>query len=94
MSKRKIDVWLYDSHLTEDPNDSFGRVRSAGTITNKEIAELIKKEGTEYQLEAIIEILNRSDRICREALSEGYAINTDFVNARLGITGTFTKEKI
>ena len=91
-NKRTVDVWLYENHLTEDANDSFGRVRIAGTINNKGIAERIKKEGSEYQTEAIIEILNRSDRICKEAITEGYAIHTDFVHARLGINGSFADQ--
>ncbi|WP_066632376.1 DNA-binding domain-containing protein [Labilibacter marinus] len=91
-NKRKVDVWLYDNPLTADPNDSFGRVRSAGIVNNQGIAERIKKEGSEYQTEAIVEILNRADRICSEVISEGYAVHTDFVHARLGISGSFTNE--
>ena len=91
-NKRKVDVWLYDNPLTEDPNDSFGRVRVAGTINNQGIAERIKKEGSEYQIEAIEEILKRSNRICTEALGEGYAVHTDFVHARLGINGSFSDQ--
>ncbi|TLX76187.1 DUF4469 domain-containing protein [Labilibacter sediminis] len=89
-NKRKVDVLLYDNHLTSDANDKFGRVRIAGTINNKGIAERIKKEGSEYQIEAIVELLNRSDRICKEAIAEGYAIHNDFVHARLSISGSFT----
>ncbi|KXX71376.1 DNA-binding domain-containing protein [Flammeovirga sp. SJP92] len=88
----QVDVQLYDLTVTPDPNDYFGRVRSKGTLDNKAIASRIKKEGSEYQTETIIELLNRADRVKGEGLAQGYNINTGFINARLGISGVFYEE--
>lgn len=90
--KNTVDVQLYDLTVTPDPNDYFGRVRSKGTLDNAAIASRIKKEGSEYQTETIIELLNRADRIKGEGLAQGYNINTGFINARLGISGVFYEE--
>lgn len=87
--KNTVDVQLYDLTVTEDPNDFFGRVRSKGILDNNAIAARIKKEGTEYQLETMVELLNRADRIKSEGLANGYNINTGFINARLGVQGVF-----
>ncbi|WP_044211475.1 DNA-binding domain-containing protein [Flammeovirga sp. OC4] len=88
----KVDIQLYDLAVTPDPNDYFGRVRSKGTIDNEAIASRIKKEGSEYQAETIIELLNRADRIKSEGLAQGYNVNTGFVNARLSVSGVFYEE--
>ncbi|WP_282037760.1 DNA-binding domain-containing protein [Saccharicrinis aurantiacus] len=87
--KNKVDVQLYDLTVTENPTDFFGRVRSKGTLDNFAIASRIKKEGTEYQLESMVEVLNPADRIKSEGLASGYNINTGIINARLGVQGVF-----
>jgi hypothetical protein len=45
----KLNVWLHDKILTEDPNDYFGKIKLAGTVGNKEIAALMTKEGIELR---------------------------------------------
>ncbi|MBR8534215.1 DUF4469 domain-containing protein [Carboxylicivirga sediminis] len=87
--KIEVDVNLFDLRVTDDPTDSYGRVRSKGKLNNPGIAARIKKEGSEYQLESIVEVLNRADRIKAEGLAAGYSISTPFMHARLGITGVF-----
>nr|WP_319399458.1 DNA-binding domain-containing protein [uncultured Carboxylicivirga sp.] len=87
--KVQVDVNLYDLAVTDDPTDFFGRVRAKGKLDNRAIADRIKKEGSEYQVETLVEILNRADRIKAEALASGYNINTSFMNARLAISGVF-----
>ena len=85
----KLNVWLHDNHLTIDPTDFFGKVKSAGTITNKILAGLMTKEGTELKEETILDILTRADRIKAERLGAGYSINTPFCNAYPKVNGTF-----
>ncbi len=87
--RNEVDVNLFDLTVTDDPSDFYGRVRSKGRIDNNGIAARIKKEGSEYQAESIVEILNRADRIKAEGLASGYSINTPFMHASLGITGVF-----
>ena len=87
--KTRVDVTLYDLTVTAEEGDFYGKVRSKGKLNNQAIAARIKKEGTEYQLETLVEILNRADRIKAEGLASGYNINTLFVNASLGVNGVF-----
>jgi hypothetical protein len=85
----KLNVWLHDNILTEDPNDYFGKIKSAGTVGNNEIAALMTKEGIELKEETILDILTRADRIKAERLAAGYSINTSFCNAYPKISGIF-----
>jgi hypothetical protein len=87
--KIEVDVNLFDLTVTDDPTDFYGRVRSKGKLDNQAIAARIKKEGSEYQSESIVEILNRADRIKAEGLAGGYSINTPFMHASLSISGVF-----
>jgi len=54
----KVNVWLYDNLLTPDPNDFYGKVKPQGTLRNNDIADAMIKEGTEYQKETILNILD------------------------------------
>jgi len=85
----KVEINLLDLKVTPDPTDMYGLVRVKGRLDNNGIASRIKKEGSEYQQETIVELLNRADRIKIEALAGGYSINTPFVHASLGISGVF-----
>ncbi|MFA8435153.1 MAG: DNA-binding domain-containing protein [Marinifilaceae bacterium] len=85
----KVNVWLYDNLLTADPNDYFGKVKPLGTLNNEAIADEMMKEGTEYQKETLMDILNRSDRIKVAKLAEGYSINTGVYHGRIGVSGAF-----
>lgn len=90
MSEKKfVDIALYDLPVSKDANDFYGRVKSKGRLNNENIAARIKKEGSEYQMETLVEILNRADRIKAEGLSDGYSIHTLFVNASMGVSGVF-----
>ena len=85
----KVNVWLYDNLLTPDPNDFYGKVKPQGTLRNNDIADAMVKEGTEYQKETILNILDRSDRIKVSKLVEGYSINTGVCYSHIGINGAF-----
>ncbi|MDM8159287.1 DNA-binding domain-containing protein [Labilibaculum sp. K2S] len=85
----KVNVWLYDNLLTPDPNDFYGKVKPQGTLYNGDIADAMIKEGTEYQKETILNILDRSDRIKVAKLVEGYSINTGVYHSHIGINGAF-----
>lgn len=85
----KLNVWLYDNQLTPDQNDFYGKVKPQGSLRNDDIAEEIIKEGTEYQKETILDILNRSDRIKVEKLVEGYSINSGVCYSHIGVNGVF-----
>lgn len=85
----KVNVWLYDNLLTPDPNDFYGKVKTQGTLHNSDIAEEIISEGSEYQKETILNILDRSDRIKIAKLAEGYSINTGVYSSHIGINGVF-----
>jgi len=85
----KLNIWLYDNQLTSSPNDYFGKVKNNGILTNKELADLLVEEGTEYKKEAILEILSRTDRIKVSKLSEGFAVNNGVCYARVAVNGSF-----
>lgn len=87
--KIQVDVNLFDLTVTDNPSDYYGRVRSKGKLDNNAIADRIKKEGSEYQTETIVEILNRADRIKAEGVASGYSISTPFMHARLSVAGVF-----
>jgi len=85
----KLNIWLYDNQLTSDPNDYYGKVKTNGILTNKELAQLLIEEGTEYKEEAILEILSRTDRLKVSKLAEGFAVNNGVCYARVGVNGSF-----
>ena len=85
----KLNIWLYDNQLTSDPNDYYGKVKTNGILTNKELAQLLVEEGTEYKEEAILEILSRTDRLKVSKLAEGFAVNNGVCYARVAVNGSF-----
>ncbi len=85
----KLNIWLYDNQLTSSPNDYYGKVKTNGILTNKELAQLLVEEGTEYKEEAILEILSRTDRLKVSKLAEGFAVNNGVCYARVGVNGSF-----
>lgn len=87
--KNIVDAILYKLSVTEQEDDYYGKIRPKGKLNNLTIAKRIKKEGSEYQVESIVEVLNRADRIKAEGLAAGYNINTLFINASIGISGVF-----
>ncbi len=78
-----LNVWLLDNHLTEDPTDFFGKVKSTGTITNNDLANQMTKEGTKLKEETILDIHARADCIKAEQLTTSYSNNTPLCKAYL-----------
>ena len=85
-----IKAWLYNNLLTtDDANDRMARPVMNKPATNTDVAQYIKDEGSEFQLETLISIIEKSDKVKSEMLLSGRLINTPFVNAGLGIEGSF-----
>jgi hypothetical protein len=79
MAKKYIwKVWLRPNLLTKEvDNDYIAEVDTVGkTLHNADIALAIKDEGSELQVETILDILNRSDRVRRERLQQRYCVQT------------------
>ena len=57
-----------DTPLTEDPNDFTLKVKAGNMVTTEDIAKALQAEGSEFQLETLIDILNRGYRIIRNCL--------------------------
>lgn len=91
MSKKNIfwGGWLLDNPLTEDPNDFTLKVKAGNMVTTEDIAKALQKEGTEFQLETLIDILNRGDRIIREKLLAGFSVGTGVYYAYPSVTGVW-----
>ncbi len=84
-----LNLWLHNNHLTDDPNDYFGRVKTSGTLTLESIADRILSEGIELQRETLVDVLSRAERMKIDGLAEGYSINTPTCYARVGVQGVF-----
>jgi hypothetical protein len=75
-------IWkvnLKDNPFGEEETNSYiGEVSTYGsTMHNKDIANAMVEEGTEYRAEAILEILSRRDRIVQEAIGRGESVQDD-----------------
>lgn len=81
--------WLVDNPLTEDPNDFTLKVKTGIMVTNEDIAKALQKEGTEFKLETLVDILNRGDRIVRDKLLEGCSVGTGVYYAYPNVTGVW-----
>lgn len=90
--KTMIHVELYENMLTQQSGDYTGRIRSTGTLYNKQIAARIVKERSEYRQETIENILSIADRIKCQALAEGKNINDGVGQYTLGVQGSFVGE--
>jgi hypothetical protein len=83
MSKKYTwKVWLRPNMMTKDVhNDFIADVSTAGnTKSNQDIAEAIKKEGSELQIETLIDVINRVDRWKRRFLLEGSSVQDSNVH--------------
>lgn len=72
-------VWLRLNLLTKDvENDYVAEVSTAGksSLRNADIAQAIKDEGSEFQYETLLNILDHADRIARRRIQEGYSVQT------------------
>jgi hypothetical protein len=83
MAKKFIwKVLLRLNLLTKDiDNDYIAEVDTVGkTLYNEDVAQAIKDEGSELQVETILDILNRGDRIRKMRIQQGYSIMTAIVH--------------
>ena len=90
--KSILTVDLYENLLTEKVGDYSGKVRITGTLHNKEVAQRFAKARTEYRPETIENILNISDQIKVEIISEGKSLVDGVGQYMLNIAGPFEGE--
>ena len=65
-----------DIPLSKDSNDFTLKVKAGNMVTTEDISKALQAEGYEFQLETLIDILNRGDRIVRNKLLAGYSVCT------------------
>ena len=58
-------------------------------VTTEDIAKALQAEGTEFQLETLIDILNRGDRIVRNKLLAGFSVGTGVFYAYPSVSGVW-----
>ncbi len=80
---------MVDNPLTEDPNDFTLKVKAGNMVTTEDIARALQEEGTEFQLETLVDILNRGDRIIRNKLLAGFSVGTGVFYAYPSVTGVW-----
>ena len=90
--KNILNADLYDNVLTEKEGDYSAKPRITGTVHNKEIAEHIVKERTEYRPETIETILDMSDQKKAELIAEGKSVVDGVGQYLLNISGSFEGE--
>jgi hypothetical protein len=96
MAKNYIwKLWLYPNLLTKDvPNDYVAEVSTAGTTKhNEDIAKAIKDEGSDLQLETLVDVLNRGDRWRRHFLLEGSSVQDSNVRLAPRVKGNWEGAK-
>lgn len=91
MAKKTVfwQGWLVDNPLTEDPNDFTLKVKSGNMVTTEDIAKALQAEGCEFQLETLIDILNRGDHIIRNKLLAGFSVGTGVFYAYPSVSGVW-----
>ena len=91
MTTHQWKVWLRNNYLSQEvQNDQVAEVFSPGkTLTNADIARLFLETGSELQLETITDVINRTDRIRKEKLQEGYCVQTGICRLAPHVTGTW-----
>ncbi|GHT69692.1 hypothetical protein FACS189452_10440 [Bacteroidia bacterium] len=93
MSSKKFfwKVWLRLNFLTKDvENDYIAEVSTVGkTLRNEDVAAAIKEEGAEWQVESILDLLNRADRIRRHRVCEGYSVLTGLCHVSPRVSGNW-----
>jgi hypothetical protein len=84
-------LWLLPNRMTKDiANDSIADVSTAGnTKHNEDIAKAIKDDGSDLQVETLLDVLNRGDRVRRRFLLEGYSVQTNIVHLAPRVTGNW-----
>ena len=89
--KHTWKAFLQHNHLTASDNDLRASVSTLGkgALRNADIARLIKQEGSEFQTETLLKILNLSDRIIREQIQRGHSVLTGTAQYTPRIQGTW-----
>jgi hypothetical protein len=84
-------VWLRLNLLTtESKTDYVAEIDATGkTLYNEDVALRIKEEGSELQLETLINIINRADRIRIQALLESRRVQTLLTHMSPRVPGTW-----
>ena len=85
-------VWLRLNLLTKEVlNDYVASVSTIGktSLRNADIARLIVEEGTEFQYETLLNILEQSDRIIRQRVQQGYSVLTGVCQISPRVSGTW-----
>jgi hypothetical protein len=84
-------VWLRPNLLTKDvKNDYLAEVSTVNnTMHNEDVAKAIKEEGSDLQLETLIDVLNRGDRIRRKALLNGSSVQDGNIRFSPRVTGNW-----
>jgi hypothetical protein len=84
-------AWLQANLLTKDvPNDYVADISTAGnTKQNEDIAKAIKNEGSDLQLEMLIDVLNRGDRWRRHYLLEDSSVQDGNVRLTPRVKGNW-----
>lgn len=80
---------MVDNPLTEDPNDFTLKVKAGNMVTTEDIAKALQAEGCEFQLETLIDIINRADRIIRTKLLSGFSVGTGVFYAYPSVSGVW-----
>jgi hypothetical protein len=88
-------VWMLPNLLTKEVlNDSIADVSTAGdTKHNEDVAKAIKEEGSDLQVETLMDVINRSDRWKRRYLLEGYSVQDGNMHMSPRITGNWEGTK-
>jgi hypothetical protein len=92
MSRKFIwKVWLQPNLLTKEVlNDYIAEVSTAGdTKRNEDIAQAIRDEGSDLQIETLIDVLNRSDRWKRRFVLEGSSVQDGNVHMAPRVPGNW-----
>jgi hypothetical protein len=76
MKKYTWKVWLQPNKLTKEVlNDSIATVSTAGqTKRNEDVARAIKEEGSDLQLETLLDVIQRVDRWKCRFLLDGFSV--------------------
>ncbi|MDR1330756.1 MAG: hypothetical protein LBK07_01480, partial [Tannerella sp.] len=92
MSKKYTwKVWLRPNKLTKNvDNDCIAEVSTAGDTKHiEDVGKAIKDEGSDLQIETIVDVLNRADRWKRRFLLEGSSVQDGNVHLLPRIPGNW-----
>lgn len=91
MKKFFWKAWLRENHLTKEvDNDFIAEVSTVGkTLRNVDVARLFVESGSEIQFETLLDVIDRTDRIRREKLQEGYSVQTGICHLSPRIIGSW-----